>query len=95
MALHPDYESSYAPGRCVAASKHEYEVEFYDYCIAAVRRKDIYKLKSRQKYEADVGLINALEKNRVGTKVVARNNRTHVYELGRPNEIVFEEFFLF
>ena len=89
VALHPDYESSYAPGRCVAVSKHEYEVEFYDYCIAAVRRKDIYKLKSRQKYEADVGLINALEKNKVGTKVVARNNRTHVYELGRSNQTLF------
>ncbi len=84
VALHPYYEFSYAPGQIVQVSNdmEKIMVRFYDYVEAVVVRRDAYRL-NHLKYQADVELINRLEKEKVGKSVVARNTFSNVYEVGR------------
>lgn len=81
VALHPDYEFSYAPGQIVRVSSDlsKLLVKFYDYKEAVVLRAEVYKLP-RIKYQIDVEHIVGLEKRWVGQSVVARNNLTRAYE---------------
>ena len=83
VALHPDYEFSYAPGQIVRVSSDMTKllVKFYDYKEAVVLRHEVYKMP-RVKYQIDVENIVSLEKRWVGQNVIARNNTTKAYEPG-------------
>lgn len=84
VALHPQYSFSYAPGQVVKVSNDltRMVIRFYDFVEDIVFREDVYKL-DRLKFQMDVNAIIELEKRWVGQTVVARNNYTSVYELGR------------
>lgn len=84
IALHPQYEESYAPGEVVQVSNdmEKMMVRFYDFEEVIVLRRNAYKM-SKMKFEHDVGMINQLEKEKVGKTVVARNTFSNVYELGK------------
>lgn len=84
VALHPEYAFSYAPGQIVKVADDltKVVVRFYDFVEAVVFREDVYKL-NRLKFERDVNAIIELEKRWVGQTVVARNNYSNVYELGK------------
>lgn len=83
VALHPQYEFSYAPGQIVKISSDSTKllIKFYDYLETVVYRKEVFKLP-RIKFQLDVNNIINLEKKWIGETVVARNNYTKVYELG-------------
>ncbi len=95
MALHPHYEFSYAPGQVISISNDlsQILVRFYDYVESIVVREEAYKI-NKIKYQSDVELINRKEKEKVGKTVVARNNRSNVYELGISKFINFNSSFL-
>jgi hypothetical protein len=84
VALHPQYEFSYAPGQIIQISNdmNKILVRFYDYVESVVLREEVYKLV-RLKFQLDVNNITDLEKRWIGQVVVARNNYSNVYELGR------------
>jgi hypothetical protein len=84
VALHPQYEFSYAPGQIVKISSDSTKilVKFYDFLESVVFRKEVFKLH-RIKFQLDVNAIINLEKRWIGETVVARNNYTKVYELGK------------
>lgn len=84
VALHPQYEFSYAPGQIIQISNdmNKILVRFYDYVESVVLREEVYKL-ARLKFQLDVNNITELEKRWIGQVVVARNNYSNVYELGR------------
>lgn len=84
IALHPDYELSYAPGQVVKLGNDMTRVlvKFYDFVEQVVPRDQVYKL-NKSKFQSDVNEIIILERELVGKTVVARNNLSHVYELGK------------
>lgn len=84
VALHPHYEFSYAPGQIVKVSSDMTKliVKFYDFVEAVVLRNECYKLP-RVKFQYDIDKIIELEKRWIGQTVVARNNYSNVYELGK------------
>jgi hypothetical protein len=57
-------------------------IRFYDFTEAFVKRRDIFKLPL-VKFQKDIKDIIHLEEKWIGETVVARNNYTNVYELGR------------
>ncbi len=83
VGLHPDYESSYAPGQVekISDDQNKILVKFYDFVEAVLIRQEVFKLPTI-KFQIDVDMIIKLEEKWVGEVVVARNNLTNVYELG-------------
>lgn len=84
IALHPEYELSYAPGQVfhVSNDMKTYHVRFYDYAESVVNNTDVFKLP-RIKFQPDINEILRLEQRWIGQKVIARNNNKRVYELGK------------
>ena len=84
VALHPHYEFSYAPGQLVDISpdSNKLLVRFYDFVEHVVLRQEVYKL-ARIKFQMDINSIIELEKRWIGQTVVARNNFSNVYEMGK------------
>ena len=84
VALHPNFENSYAPGQIakVSSDMSTIKIRFYDYFEAVVDTREVFSL-NHIKYQADVEIINHLEMEKIGKNVVARNPLTRVYELGR------------
>lgn len=84
IALHPHYEESYAPGQVIQVqpSKNKVTVRFYDYTESPITSEEAYKLHIL-KLQTDIDLINYLESKWIGQTVLARNNETSVYELGK------------
>lgn len=84
VALHPNYDYSYAPGQIIQMSNdlNKILVRFYDYTEGIILREEVYKLP-RLKFELDINTIVELEKRWIGQTVVARNNYSNVYELGK------------
>ncbi|CAF0820702.1 unnamed protein product [Brachionus calyciflorus] len=83
VALHPNFEFSYAPGEIIKISsdKISYDVKFYNSSNDTVKSDGIFKI-SKDKYETDVEQILLLENNWIGEKVIARNNLRRTYEFG-------------
>ena len=84
IALHPNYENSYAPGQVTKVSNdlQKIKVKFYDYVEATVNLDDMYAL-NHIKYQSDVAMIDRLEREKIGKNVVTRNSYTKNYELGK------------
>lgn len=84
VALHPQYEYSYAPGQLVEVShdRKRILVRFYDYSESVVSKEEVYKV-SRAKFQSDVNMIIQLERKWIGQVVVARNDHTRTYEYGK------------
>lgn len=84
VALHPEYEFSYAPGQInkISSDGTKFFVKFYDYREEVVPRNEVYKLP-RIKFNVDVNNIINLEKRWKGELVVARNDQSYVYEIGK------------
>lgn len=82
IALHKEYEDSYAPGQVVKIGNDILRIKFYDFDEQAVPSEDVYKIH-KKKFQSDVSEIVRLEKEWIGKTVVARNNMSHVYELGK------------
>lgn len=82
--MHPQYEFSYAPGQIVQVSNdlNKLLVRFYDFSEGVIQRQEVYKLP-RIKFQIDVNSIIEKEKEWIGKLVVARNNFSKVYELGK------------
>lgn len=82
--MHPHYEHSYAPGQVVKIGNDmsRVQIKFYDFVEDVVLSQDVYKL-NKAKFQSDVNEITSLEKRWIGKTVVARNNISHVYELGK------------
>jgi hypothetical protein len=87
IALHPHYEFSYAPGQIVQISNdlNKILVRFYDFVEGVILREEVYKM-AKVKFQLDVNAIIDLEKRWIGQTVVARNNYSNVYELGKVIE---------
>ncbi len=83
VGLHPDYDSSYAPGQVekISNDQNKILIKFYDFVEAALIRQEVFKLPTL-KFQIDVDTIIRLEEKWVGEVVIARNNFTNVYELG-------------
>ena len=83
VALHPEFEFSYAPGQIVKVSNDLSQViiRFYDFVESIVKLNEVFKLH-RLKYQVDIENIVNLEKKLIGKTVVARNDYSNVYELG-------------
>lgn len=83
VALHPNYNFSYAPGLVISVNNNlTLLIRFYDCTEELVAKEECYKIPSF-KFENDVDKIVRLEKEWVGETVIARNNHTFVYELGK------------
>lgn len=84
IALHPEYEYSYAPGHVIRISDdgNKIHVRFYDFVESVVLRQEAYKT-AKVKLQADIDEIIKLEERWVGETVVARNTFSNLYELGR------------
>ena len=82
--MHPEYDYSYAPGQVlkVGNDMSNLLIKFYDYVEKVVPREEVFKL-DKFKFQLDVNEIIRLERKWVGKTVVARNNLTHLYELGK------------
>lgn len=87
IALHPHYEYSYAPGQIVQISNdlNKILVRFYDFVEGVILQEEVYKM-AKVKFQLDVNAIIDLEKRWIGQTVVARNNYSNVYELGKVIE---------
>ncbi|CAF1056301.1 unnamed protein product [Brachionus calyciflorus] len=83
VALHPNFEFSYAPGKIIKISidKNSYDVKFYNSSNGTVKSDAIFKI-SKFKYETDVEQILHLENNLIGKEVIARNDLRRTYEPG-------------
>ena len=83
IALHPNYTFSYAPGVVLETESTRFmQVRFYDGHEARVPRDELYHLPAA-KFELDVAYIVKSEDQWVGQAVVARNDDTGVYQLGK------------
>jgi hypothetical protein len=84
IALHPEYEYSYAPGQVIKTGNDMSNVliKFYDFIEKVVPSDQVFKL-DKDKFQTVIDEIIRLEKRWIGKTVVARNNISHVYELGR------------
>ncbi len=94
VAMHPQYEFSYAPGQIVEVSHDNKRilVRFYDYAESVVSEEEVYKL-SRAKFQTDVNMIIKLERRWVGQVVVARNELNRTYAYGKPIGFACSIFF--
>lgn len=84
IALHPQYEYSYCPGKVTGRSNRhqdEADVEFYDGTKATLSRDDMYAI-SREKYHADSDYIRFKEEELVGQVVVARKDDSGIFQIG-------------
>ena len=83
IGLHPSYVFSFAPAEVLGVfSNHCIKVEFYDGTIGELRPEDVYKI-SRSKHEQVVDYIKMRERLMLGKTVVARDDMTGLYKLGK------------
>ena len=84
-ALHPDYAFSYAPAVIKSIGEDLWsEVRFYDGTESRVPREEVFHIPT-EKFELDVSYILRCEDQWVGQAVVARNDNTGIYHLGKIN----------
>ena len=81
VALHPEYDASYAPGKVVESSNKECRIHFYDSCEDLVKSEEVFAI-SREKYDSVIDKIEELEKRWVGKTVVVKNDDDNVFEKG-------------
>lgn len=83
IGLHPSYVFSFAPAEVLGVfSNHCVKVEFYDGVIGELGPDDVYKI-SKLKQEQVVDYIKMRERLMIGKTVVARDDTTGLYKLGR------------
>ena len=83
IALHPSYAFSYAPAVVLDISSDLWmTVRFYDGEESRLPRDEAYRIVA-EKFEMDVAYILQGEEQWVGQAVVARNDATGVYQLGK------------
>ena len=83
IGLHPNYAFSYAPAVILDVSSDlTMNVRFYDGAEDCIPRDEAYKIPV-EKFEVDVGYIQQGEEQLVGQAVVARNDITGAYQLGK------------
>ena len=83
IGLHPNYAFSYAPAVVLDVSSDlSMNVRFYDGVEDSLPRDEAYKIPA-EKFEVDVTYILQGEEQLVGQAVVARNDITGVYQLGK------------
>ena len=83
IALHPSYSFSYAPGVVLEVGSDLWtKVRFYDNAEARLPREEVYKIPNL-KLETDVAYIVKREDQWVGQPVVARNDETGFFQLGK------------
>jgi hypothetical protein len=85
VALHPNYAHSYAPGQIVQVNSNNntFNIRFYDHFEGHnIKGNDVYKMH-RLKFQLDIDNIIELEKAWIGQVVVARNNLSNCYEIGK------------
>ena len=83
VALHPNYSFSYAPGAVLDVSSDLWmTIRFYDGQEAHLPRDEVYRLPT-EKFEFDVAYILKCEEQWVGQAVVARNDKTAMFQLGQ------------
>ncbi len=83
IALHPSYSFSYAPGVVLEVGADLWtQVRFYDGAQANLPREEVYKIPGK-KFETDVAYIVRCEDQWVGQPVVARNEESGYFQLGR------------
>ena len=83
IGLHPNYIYSYAPGEVYKVSySTAITVEFYDGVVAELPKKEVFKI-TRQKFNSVKDYILDRERKLIGKSVVARDDETGNYKLGR------------
>ena len=83
IASHPSYSFSYAPAVILEVTSDLWsKVRFYDGAETSLPREEVYKIPS-QKFESDVHYIVKCEDQWVGQPVVARNDDSGIYQLGK------------
>lgn len=82
VALHPHFKFSYSPGTVLEVYRNFFvKIRFYDGEECTLPRNEIYR-STRQKYEHDVNYIIKCEIRWIGQAVVARDDKTGIYQLG-------------
>ena len=83
IGLHPNYIYSYAPGEVHRVIySNAVTVEFYDGVVAELPKEEVFKI-SRSKFNHDKDYILERERRLLGKSVVARDDTTGYFELGR------------
>ena len=83
IASHPNYSHSYAPAVVMGLTSDLYfTLRFYDGAEGSLPHDEVYHLAA-EKFETDVSYIVQWENCWVGQAVVARNDDTGTFELGR------------
>lgn len=87
IGLHPSYVFSFAPAEVLGVfSNHSVKVEFYDGSNAELTPEEVYKI-SKLKHDQVVDYIKNQERLLVGKPVVARDDSTGLYKIGKNKPI--------
>ncbi|KAJ8298496.1 hypothetical protein KUTeg_025027, partial [Tegillarca granosa] len=77
----PNFNGSYSPGTVLEVYRNFFmKIRFYDGEECTLPRNEIYR-STRQKYEHDVNYIIKCEIRWIGQAVVARDDKTGIYQL--------------
>lgn len=88
IGMHPDYTFSYAPGVVIeVGSDLQTSVRFYDGTEHRLPREEVFRVP-QDKFEYDVAYILKCEEQWVGQAVVARNDKTGLFQLGKLLEVL-------
>ena len=83
VAKHPNYQATYAPGVIVKISSDKvYLVRFYDGTEGIISKAEAHYVEP-ERFEKIVDFILNLEQRWIGETIVARDDHTGIYKLGK------------